>query len=186
MYLIEDADHTLVPDGKGRTTFNSLKVVYRPDGGMTTNAKPGELYDELERGLKICEATIERIGEGDMYVDRTGPEYADGEWVMTDTYKERPEPVDPTEDTDHDYANQYGGYRARAYDATGATTDALIVALWEKLVEDRDESAAALQSLREAVKARFPAPGASDEDEATEGAEESTEGAEEAESEGGE
>ena len=62
MYLIEDADHTLVPDGKGRTTFNSLKVVYRPDGGMTTNAKPGELYDELERGLKICEASATSDG----------------------------------------------------------------------------------------------------------------------------
>jgi len=42
------------------------------------------------------------------------------------------------------------------------------VALWEKLVEDRDESAAAVQKLREAVKSRFPAPGASDEEEAAE------------------
>ena len=168
MYLIEDADHTLVPDGKGRTTFKSLAVVHRPDGGMTTNAKPGELYDELERGLKICEATIKRVGEGAMHVGRTGPEYADGMWVMTDTYVKRPEPVDPTEDTDADYAQQYGEHRKRAYNDTGATTDALIVALWEKLVEDRDESAAAVQKLREAVKSRFPAPGASDEEEAAE------------------
>ena len=159
MYLIENADHTLVQDGKGRTTFQSLAVVYRPDGGVTNNAKPGDLYDELERGLKICEATIKQSGNGGVFEGRSEPEYADGEWVITDTYSKRPEPVDPTEDTDHDYAEQYPGYRARAYDDTGATTDALIVALWEKLVEDRDESAAAVQKLREAVKARFPAPG---------------------------
>ena len=158
MYLIEDADHQLVPDGKGRTTFKSLSVVHRPDGGMTTNAEPGELYDELERGLKICEATIKRVGDGEMYAGRTGPEYIEGEWVITDTYSERPEPVDPTEDTDSQYAERYGNYRKQAYNDSGATTDALMVALWEKLVEDRDESAAALQSLREAVKARFPAP----------------------------
>jgi hypothetical protein len=179
MYLIEDADHTLVPDGKGRTTFKSLSVVHRPDGGMTTNAKPGDLYDELERGLKICEATILRIGEGDKYAGRTGPVFEDGQWIMRDTYVERPEPVDPTEDTDADYADRYGEYRRQAYEATGATTDALIVALWEKLVEDRDESAAALQSLREAVKTRFPAPGAAEEEEAaTEAAEVPTEAAE--------
>ena len=161
-YLIEDADHTLVPDGRGRTTFKSLSVVHRPDGGLTSNATLGELYDELERGLKICEATIKRVGEGDMYMGRTGPEYENGKWVMTDTYKEVPEQVDPTEETDADYAERYVEYRRQAYDDTGCTTDALIVALWEKLVEDRNESAAAVQKLREAVKARFPAPSTSD------------------------
>ena len=34
--------------------------------------------------------------------------------------------------------------------------DELIVALWEKMVEDRPEAAAALEELRQAIKTRFP------------------------------
>ena len=36
------------------------------------------------------------------------------------------------------------------------STDDLIVALWEKVVEDRPESAAALEESRQAIKTRFP------------------------------
>ena len=35
-------------------------------------------------------------------------------------------------------------------------TDALVVALWEKIVEDRPESAEALQAIREQVKLDIP------------------------------
>lgn len=38
------------------------------------------------------------------------------------------------------------------------TTDELIVALWEKLVENRDVSAEAVQARREAIKLKYPKP----------------------------
>lgn len=46
--------------------------------------------------------------------------------------------------------------RAKEYLAKGLTTDKLIVALWEAVIEGRFESAQELQRLREAVKAKYP------------------------------
>lgn len=46
--------------------------------------------------------------------------------------------------------------RALEYAKQGATVEALTVALWEKIVEGRDDAAAALQVKRAAVKTEFP------------------------------
>jgi len=42
--------------------------------------------------------------------------------------------------------------RKEEYVKQGASTDALVVALWEKIVENRPEAADALQAIREQVK----------------------------------
>tara|TARA_Y100001963_G_C6792809_1_gene456634 strand:- start:276 stop:761 length:486 start_codon:yes stop_codon:yes gene_type:complete len=158
MYLIEDSDHKLMPDGKGRKTFQSLDAVHRPDGGLTTKAKVGDLYDEQDRSLKICEAVMEKSGSGSYFVSRSDPEYKSGKWVITDTYSEPPTVADPTEKSDPEYADNFADYRRAAYEQEGVTTANLAVALWEKLVESRDDGAADLQKLRDAVKKRFPKP----------------------------
>ena len=46
--------------------------------------------------------------------------------------------------------------RKSEYDKQGASTDALVVALWEKIVEDRPEAADALQAIRDQVKLDIP------------------------------
>lgn len=48
--------------------------------------------------------------------------------------------------------------RVKSYRSEGVTIDAMIVALWEKLVENRPEAADALQSKRISVKAKHPKP----------------------------
>jgi hypothetical protein len=81
MYLIEDEDHTLVPDGKGRTTFNSLKVVYRPDGGQTNNAKVDEpLFDEGGQTLFIREVVEQPKPDNKFYYSSYN---IDGSWTST-------------------------------------------------------------------------------------------------------
>jgi len=42
------------------------------------------------------------------------------------------------------------------YNSTGCTMEAMVVALWEKLIENRPEKANALQILREQVKTNNP------------------------------
>lgn len=54
----------------------------------------------------------------------------------------------------HDPAPTYAEMRAKEY----PTTDALIVALWERLIENRPEASVALQAQRLAVKAKYPKP----------------------------
>lgn len=48
--------------------------------------------------------------------------------------------------------------RKQAYDAQGATFEALVVALWEKVVEGRDTPASDLQAIRAAIKSTYPLP----------------------------
>lgn len=38
------------------------------------------------------------------------------------------------------------------------STDALVVALWEQVIEQRSESAIALQAIRESIKQKYPKP----------------------------
>ena len=50
MYVIENSEHQIVADGKGRQMFKSLAVVFRPDGGQTSRAKVDEkLYDDDDK-----------------------------------------------------------------------------------------------------------------------------------------
>lgn len=54
--------------------------------------------------------------------------------------------------------NAYRRQRRDAYTAAGATLTALLIALWEHLVEERPQEAARLQRIRETIKERFPDP----------------------------
>jgi hypothetical protein len=46
--------------------------------------------------------------------------------------------------------------RKTAYLQEGITPDAMIAALWERVVENHPEASNALQEQREAIKAKFP------------------------------
>lgn len=48
--------------------------------------------------------------------------------------------------------------RRRAYVAAGLLPEALIVALWEYVVEARPEAATAIQAARTQIKTRYPKP----------------------------
>lgn len=50
----------------------------------------------------------------------------------------------------------YVDKRQQAYIERGVTAEALIAALWERVVEGRPEAAEALQTIRESIKAQFP------------------------------
>ena len=61
------------------------------------------------------------------------------------------EAAEATWQTNYD-AQAYARNRKEEY----PSIDDLIVALWENVVEDRMESATALETLRQAVKAKYP------------------------------
>lgn len=60
----------------------------------------------------------------------------------------------------HDPAPSYAELRAAEYDRRGATAEAMIVALWERIVEGRPAASDAIQTARVAIKAAYPKPGA--------------------------
>ena len=57
---------------------------------------------------------------------------------------------------DREAAKTYVDHRRDAYNAAGVSLEDLTVAAWEKLVEDRPDSANSLQEIRERVKASHP------------------------------
>jgi len=52
----------------------------------------------------------------------------------------------------------YKSQRADDYHGDGITIDAMVVAIWERIIEGRPENSDALQVKRLAVKARIPKP----------------------------
>ena len=50
----------------------------------------------------------------------------------------------------------YQELRAKEYLAQGITIDKMVIAIWERVVENRSEAANLLQAKREAVKAKIP------------------------------
>ena len=58
------------------------------------------------------------------------------------------------DESSDEYKNLYAAKRAEEY----PSTDELIIALWEKTVEDRTDSADAIETLRQAVKSKYPKP----------------------------
>ena len=169
MYVSEASDHKLVPDGRGRETLDSLRLVYRPDGGQTTNQKVDEpLLDDGEgRDLVVRELTepIEEVdGGGPREVGRGPVEYVGGAWQMTRKMgPELPDPQGSDKEAagyDPDYADNYRSYRRMAYLEAGATLEALMVASWESNMQPETDNAERdrINTIREAVKTRFPKP----------------------------
>ncbi len=162
VYVIENEGHQQVG-----ATLNTLSIVKRPDGGTTNNAKVGEaLHDEGGAVYHIREVEDTTSGSGPRRLNTAHPEYVKGKgWQRITKYgDELPEPADrqgtdDSKDTyDEEYGDNFGMYRQVAYEKEGVSIDAMIVALWEKQVEDRADVATALEVKRQAVKKRFPKP----------------------------
>ena len=60
------------------------------------------------------------------------------------------------DETSDQFKNLSAEKRLAEYEKQGITTDKLIVALWEKVVENRPETATELQTAREAIKTLIP------------------------------
>ena len=82
MYVIKNDSDVIVADGKGRQSFKSLAVVFRPDGGQTTNAKVDEpLFDENGQTLFIREIVQQAKPDDKFYISNPN---ADGSWTSTE------------------------------------------------------------------------------------------------------
>ena len=163
VYVIENEGHQQVG-----ATLNNLSVVKRPDGGQSNNPKVDEqLHDDGGTVYHIREVEDTRSGSGPRRLNTAHPEYVKGKgWQRITKYGDAlPEPKDKqgTDDSnketyDDEYADTFGTHRENAYNKEGVSMDAMIVALWEKTVEDRADVATALEVKRQAVKKRFPKP----------------------------
>ena len=105
MYLIENSEHQIVNDGKGRQMFKSLAVVFRPDGGQTSRAKVDEqLYDEQGRSLIIRQVLEPVEGDGPVNLGYGSLEYSEGNWKRPK--KVGPKKPDPAPgDDNYDYVS---------------------------------------------------------------------------------
>ncbi len=65
----------------------------------------------------------------------------------------QPQPSEAEIESAHnEWSNDYGRLRKAEY----PSTDELIVALWENVVEERAASVVSLESKRQAIKAKYP------------------------------
>ena len=81
MYVIKNDSDAIVADGKGRQSFKSLAVVFRPDGGQTTNAKVDEpLFDEGGQTLVIRKVVQQAKPDDKFYYSSYN---IDGSWTST-------------------------------------------------------------------------------------------------------
>ena len=81
MYVIKNESDEIVADGKGRQSFKSLAVVFRPDGGQTNNAKVNEpLFDEGGQTLFIREVVQQPRPDNRFYYSSQN---IDGSWTST-------------------------------------------------------------------------------------------------------
>lgn len=79
MYVIKNKSDAIVADGKGRQSFKSLAVVFRPDGGQTNNAKVDEpLFDEGGQTLFIREVVQQPRPDNKFYY--VSSPSVDGSW----------------------------------------------------------------------------------------------------------
>ena len=93
MYVIKNESNAIVADGKGRQSFKSLAVVFRPDGGQTNNAKVDEtLFDEDGQTLVIREV-VQQAKPDDKFYWVSGP-HIDGTWTSTERSPEDVKQVD--------------------------------------------------------------------------------------------
>lgn len=86
-----------------------------------------------------------------------GPLYDDITWMETTPKPTREELIAKWETIKDDVALRRV-HEQRAMPGKYPSRDDMIVALWEMVVENRPEKAAALQARREAIKQEFPKP----------------------------
>ena len=75
------------------------------------------------------------------------------EWVNVKDYKEQIQTLNEAK-----LRAKYSENRAKEYEKQGLTADKMIIALWEKVVENRPESADTIQAKRTEIKAKYPKP----------------------------
>ena len=102
---------------------------------------------------------LERLGFV-LEVDFILKDDGDGVTYISDWYSASPQPSEAEIEAahaewqaEHD-AQEYARNRQAEY----PSTDELIVALWENVVEERASAVVALESARQAVKAKHPKP----------------------------
>lgn len=130
MYVIENSEHQIVNDGKGRQMFKSLAVVFRPDGGQTSRAKVNEqLYDEQGRSLFIRQVLEPVEGDGPVNLGYGSLEYSDGSWKRPKKVgPKNPDPAPGDENYDYvslrrrDYPTIEDQLDAQFHDAKDGTT----------------------------------------------------------------
>lgn len=146
MFVIENSEHEIVADGKGRQMFKSLAVVFRPDGGQTSRAKVDEqLYDEQGRSLFIRQVLEPVEGDGPVNLGYGSLEYSDGLWKRPK--KVGPKNPDPAPgDDDYDYVS----LRRRDYPAIEDQLDA-------QFHDAKDGTTIWVDSIQ-AVKDKYPKP----------------------------
>ena len=94
--------------------------------------------------------------------------YPDKKWTLDgESYDgltwldESPKPSKGQLNAEYEDNKKRYGYidqRLEAYQKEGITTHALVVAVWERIVENRPESSDNLQAKREVIKQRIPKP----------------------------
>ena len=146
MYVIENSEHEIVADGKGRQMFKSLAVVFRPDGGQTSRAKVDEqLYDEQGRSLFIRQVLEPVEGDGPVNLGYGSLQYSDGSWKRPK--KVGPKKPDPAPgDENYDYVS----LRRRDYPTIEDQLDA-------QFHDSKDGTTTWVDSIQ-AVKDKWPKP----------------------------
>lgn len=146
MYVIENSEHQIVADGKGRQMFKSLSVVFRPDGGQTSRARVDEqLHDEQGRSLFIRQVLEPVEGDGPVNLGYGSLEYSDGSWKRPKKVgPKKPDPV-PGDD-DYDYVS----LRRRDYPTIEDQLDAQF--------HDAKDGTTTWQESIQAVKDKWPKP----------------------------
>ena len=88
-----------------------------------------------------------------------GPNYEDITW-LEDVPKPTREELDALWEQIKDDVALKRVHDQRSAPGVYPHKDDMIIALWEQIIENRPDKAAALQAIREQVKAQFPLPGA--------------------------
>ena len=86
-----------------------------------------------------------------------GPNYEDITWLESEPMPSREELTAKWEEIKEEVLLRRVA-QARSMPGNYPSKDEMLVALWEMVVEDRPETAQALQARREEIKAQFPKP----------------------------
>lgn len=106
-------------------------------------------------------------GYGYMFCPPTTAEFQTAQIYLYKKILSNPDPVDAEaamQDCESRMAtilaakNKYDRKREKEYIDKKIIPDAMIVALWEKVVENRSEAADALQTERDKIKIKYPKP----------------------------
>ena len=140
----------ITEDGTVITVHN-----YRPvtdDNGIQHPRNIFQLWTDEELNAIGYARFDEENVSSDKRSTGTTDSFVDGRVFRTHTTIDYVSPAPPPDKQPGDEFYDHANERAKVYPALND----LIVALWERVVEDRPEAAVALEVERQAVKTRFP------------------------------